>query len=92
MTEIRHAAECFSPGTFIREEIEYRGITLATLAQALHGSEASAQELLDGQRRLTAPDAMRLRRLLGPAPEFWMKLQDTWDLWRDWQMTREVGV
>ena len=38
-------------------------------------------ELVRGRRGVTARSALRLGRLLGTTPMFWMNLQANWDLW-----------
>ena len=38
-------------------------------------------ELIRGQRGVTGRSALRLGRLLGTTPVFWMNLQANWDLW-----------
>jgi addiction module HigA family antidote len=38
-------------------------------------------ELINGKRGVTADTALRLARLLRTTPEFWMNLQNAWDLY-----------
>ena len=39
-------------------------------------------ELVQGQRSMTPSIALRLAKLLGMSPDFWMNLQLRWDLYR----------
>ena len=39
-------------------------------------------ELVRGKRGITARSALRLGRLFDTTPQFWMNLQNNWDLWR----------
>ena len=46
-------------------------------------------ELVRGRRVVTARSALRLGRLLGTTPMFWMNLQANWDLWHAQQEERQ---
>ena len=46
-------------------------------------------ELVRGRRGVTARSALRLGRLLGTTPMFWMNLQANWDLWHAQQDERQ---
>jgi len=39
-------------------------------------------ELINGKRGVTADTALRLAKLLKTTPEFWMNLQNAWDLYQ----------
>ena len=57
------------------------GLTVAGLAAALGVSPQTVNELLR-ERRSASPDmALRLSRLFGNAPEFWLDAQRAVDLW-----------
>ena len=45
-------------------------------------------ELVRGKRGVTARSALRLGRLLGTTPMFWMNLQANWDPWHAQQEER----
>ena len=44
-------------------------------------SVTRVNELVRGRRGVTAPSVLRLGRLLGTVPMFWMNLQANWNLW-----------
>jgi addiction module HigA family antidote len=70
------------PGEMLREDFlpEY-GLTVATLATAVGVSRQSINELV-GERRAVSPEmAVRLARLFGNSPEFWLNAQRAVDLW-----------
>ncbi len=70
------------PGEMLREDFlpDY-GLTVAGLATALGVSRQTVNELLR-ERRATSPEmALRLSRLFGNAPEFWLNAQRAVDLW-----------
>lgn len=57
------------------------GLTVAGLAEAVGVSRQSINELLR-ERRAVSPDmALRLARLFGNTPEFWLNAQRAVDLW-----------
>jgi len=69
------------PGELLREEFvpEY-GLTAARLAAALGVSRQSVYELLRERRALSPEMAVRLARLFGNSPDFWLNLQRAVDL------------
>jgi addiction module HigA family antidote len=57
------------------------GLSVAALAEALGVSRQSINELLRGRRAVSPEMALRLGRLFGNAPEFWLNAQRAVDLW-----------
>lgn len=57
------------------------GLTVATLADAIGVSRQSVNELLRARRAVSPEMALRLGRLFGNSPEFWMNAQRAVDLW-----------
>lgn len=70
------------PGELLREDFlpDY-GLTIAGLAKALGVSRQSVNELLRERRALSPEMALRLSRLFGNSPEFWLNAQRAVDLW-----------
>lgn len=70
------------PGEMLREDFlpEY-GLSVAGLADALGVSRQSINELLRGRRAVSPEMALRLSRLFGNSPEFWLNAQRAVDLW-----------
>jgi len=70
------------PGEFLREEFlpDY-DLTVSGLATALGVSRQSVNELLRERRAVSPRMALRLSRLFGNSPEFWLNLQRAVDLW-----------
>lgn len=70
------------PGEMLREDFlpDY-GLTVASLAQALGVSRQSINELLRTRRAVSPGMALRLARLFGNSPEFWLNAQRAVDLW-----------
>jgi len=70
------------PGEMLREDFlpDY-DLTVAGLAEALGVSRQTVNELLRERRALSPEMALRLSRLFGNAPEFWLNAQRAVDLW-----------
>lgn len=56
-------------------------LTASALARALGVSRQSVNELLRERRAVSPLMALRLGRLFGNAPEFWLNAQRAVDLW-----------
>ncbi len=71
------------PGEMLREDFlpDY-GLTIAGVAKALGVSRQTVNELLRERRSVTPEMALRLARLFGNAPEFWLNAQRAVDLWQ----------
>lgn len=70
------------PGEMLREDFlpDY-GLTVASLAQAIGVSRQSINDLLRERRAVSPEMALRLARLFGNSPEFWLNAQRAVDLW-----------
>ena len=70
------------PGEMLREDFmpDY-GLSAASLGSALGISRQTVNELLRERRSLTPVMALRLSRLFGNSPEFWLNAQHSRDLW-----------
>ena len=70
------------PGEMLRKDFlpDYN-LTVSTLAEAIGVSRQSINELLRERRRVSPEMALRLGRLFGNSPEFWLNAQRAVDLW-----------
>lgn len=70
------------PGEMLREDFlpDY-GLTVSSLASAIGVSRQTLNELLRERRRVSPEMALRLARLFGNSPEFWLNAQRAVDLW-----------
>jgi HTH-type transcriptional regulator / antitoxin HigA len=73
-------AEAFSPGEFLREELEERGWTQADLAEIMGRPLVLVNEIIAGKRGITAETARGLSAAFGTSPELWMRLESAWQL------------
>lgn len=70
------------PGAMLREDFlpEY-GLTTTSLAASLGVSRQTINEILRERRAVSPAMALRLSRLFGNTPEFWLNAQRAVDLW-----------
>lgn len=70
------------PGEMLREKfLKPLGMTQTELAERIGVSYVRVNELVNGKRGITPDTALRLSRLFGTTPEFWLNGQRNWDLW-----------
>ena len=70
------------PGEMLLEEfLKPLDLTQAELARHLGVSYPRLNEIVNGRRSVTPDTALRLARVLGMSPDFWLGLQQDWDLW-----------
>jgi len=70
------------PGEMLREDfMSDFDLNATAMATALGVSRQTINELLRERRSITPVMALRLSRLFGNSPEFWLNAQHAWDLW-----------
>ena len=66
----------------LREDfLQDYGLTRTALASAVGVSRQSINDLLNEKRSVSPLMALRLARLFGNSPEFWLQAQQRRDLW-----------
>jgi len=79
--EKRNALPAVHPGEIIREDILPEiGMSIASTANALGVSRQMVHDILAGRKPLSAVMCLKIARLFGSTPEFWMRLQSEYDL------------
>lgn len=69
------------PGEVLFEEfMQPLGISQNRLARAMSVPPRRINEIVHGQRAVTADTALRLAHVLGTSPQFWLGLQADYDL------------
>lgn len=69
------------PGEFLREDfLAPLGLSANALAIALRVPVTRISEIVRERRGITADTALRLARYFGTTPDFWMKMQMSYDL------------
>lgn len=70
------------PGAMLREDfLPDHGLSVSGLADAIGVSRQTVNELLRERRAVSPKMALRLSRLFGNSPEFWLNAQRAVDLW-----------
>jgi addiction module HigA family antidote len=82
MVRIPKHREPTHPGEMLSEEfLEPLGISQRHLADAIHVPYRQVNEVVNRRRGITAGTALRLSYYFGNSPEFWISLQNRWDLY-----------
>jgi antitoxin HigA-1 len=70
------------PGEMLLEEfLKPLGITQSAFAARLGVSFPRLNEIINGRRSVTSDTALRLARVTGMSADFWLGLQQDWELW-----------
>ncbi len=78
------------PGEMLREDfLPDFGLTATSLAEAIGVSRQSINELLRERRSVSPSMALRLAKLFGNSPEFWLNAQRAVDLWDTAQLIKD---
>jgi antitoxin HigA-1 len=71
----------FHPGVILFEEfLEPMKLSQREFAAKIKWSTRKLNEIIKGKRSVTAASAIDLANTLGTSPEFWLNLQQAWDL------------
>ncbi|MEE8583729.1 MAG: HigA family addiction module antitoxin [Acidobacteriota bacterium] len=65
----------------LEEFLKPLGITQSAFALQLGVSFTRLNEVINGRRSVTPDTALRLARVTGMSADFWLGLQQDWDLW-----------
>jgi addiction module HigA family antidote len=78
------------PGEMLREDFlpDY-GLSVSSFAKAIGVSRQTINELLRERRAVSPEMALRLARLFGNTPEFWLNAQRAVDLWEASKATKK---
>lgn len=68
------------PGEHLRDELEELGLSARAFSKALDIPVHRVTQIVNGQRGVTADTALRLARYFGTSAEFWMNLQQIYEL------------
>lgn len=70
------------PGVMLLEEfLKPLGLSQTDFAERIDVSYPRLNELIHQKRGVTPDTALRLARVLGTTADFWLGLQQDWDLW-----------
>ena len=68
------------PGAVLQDELEVVGLTQSALAKHIGVLPKTINEICRGKRGISAEMAMKLSKALGGSPQFWLNLQNNWEL------------
>jgi addiction module HigA family antidote len=68
------------PGEHLAEELRELGISAAELSRQIDVPVNRITGIIHGQRGITADTALRLGHWFGTSPQFWMNLQQLYEL------------
>ncbi|OCQ98204.1 addiction module antidote protein, HigA family [Nostoc sp. MBR 210] len=78
------------PGEILLKDfLEPLEISPTELAQAIHVHPQHINEIVTGKRPITPSTALRLAKFLGNSAEFWLNLQQNWELYQVFQEEAE---
>jgi antitoxin HigA-1 len=79
--KLRNGLPPVHPGEILREDILPEvGLSVTATAKALDVSRQMIHDILAERKPLSAVMCLKISRLLGSTPEFWMRLQAEYDL------------
>lgn len=68
------------PGLLIKDNIDTLEITITQAALKLGISRQSLSEIINGKTGITPSMALKLAKAFGTTPEFWLNMQQKYDL------------
>ena len=81
------------PGEMLLEEfLVPLEMTQTELAERIGVSYPRINEIVNGKRGVTPDTALRLSKLFGTTPEFWLNGQRNWDLWHAMRSPRAKEI
>ena len=68
------------PGLVLQDELEEIGISQSALAVHIGVLPKTVNEICKGKRGISPEMAWKLSKSVGASPQFWMNLQNNWEL------------
>jgi addiction module HigA family antidote len=68
------------PGELLGDELKEIGVSLNELGRALRVPMNRISAVVHGRRAITVDTALRLARYFGTSPQYWLNLQNAYDL------------
>ncbi len=68
------------PGEALADALREGGISASRAAIAMGLPPSTLTRIIQGQRNITAPIALRIARYFGTSPDIWMGIQAAYDL------------
>ena len=68
------------PGEVLQDELDELSLTQTELAKHIGVLPKTINEICRGKRGLSASMSLKLSRALGASPQFWLNLQNNWEI------------
>jgi addiction module HigA family antidote len=68
------------PGEVLQDELDEIEVTQTVLAKHIGVLPKTVNEICRGKRGISTEMAMKLSKALGGSPQFWLNLQNNWEL------------
>jgi len=78
MTETHYTP--IHPGEVLKDELDEVGLTQSALAKHIGVLPKTINEICRGKRGISAEMAMKLSKALGGSAQFWLNLQNNWEI------------
>lgn len=80
MNNIQNHTTPIHPGLVLQDELDEIGISQSALAEHIGVLPKTINEICRGKRGISVEMAWKLSRALGASPNFWLNLQNNWEL------------
>ncbi|MCJ7772420.1 MAG: HigA family addiction module antitoxin [Desulfobacterales bacterium] len=68
------------PGEVLKDELDEVGLTQSALAKHIGVLPKTINEICRGKRGISAKMAVKLSKAMGGGPQFWLNLQNNWEI------------
>ncbi len=69
------------PGVILKREfLDELGLTAYAFSKGIGMNRSGVSDIINGERAITAESALRFARFFGNSPQFWLNLQDEYNL------------
>ena len=68
------------PGLVLQDELKEIGVSQSELAAHIGVTPKTINEICNGKRGISPLIALKLSKAVGASPQFWMNLQNNWEL------------
>jgi HTH-type transcriptional regulator / antitoxin HigA len=82
VTDNPRPAEAFPVGEYLSDELRERGWAVVEFAEILGRPVQAVSEILNGHKEITPTTAKEIAAATGTSAETWLRLQDTYRLWK----------
>jgi addiction module HigA family antidote len=69
-----------TPGIALKKQLDLYNLSIFQLAEGIKISPSAARGIVTGKIRISVQTAQRLSKYFGKAPEYWISLQNAYDL------------